>query len=233
MSGSVPPGAPGRPCPTVAVPTTRVSRLRELQVEERDALDALVDASIVGHVGVVADGTPVVIPTAIAREGDELIVHGSTGSGWMRGVAEGAPACVAVTALDGVIVARSAFESSLRYRSAVVFGSFRRLEGDRKERALSAIVDKLIPGRREEVRPSNEAELRKTMVLAMHIETWSLKVSSGWADDGPDDVDGPAWAGVVPLEVLAGAPLPAPDLREGIDVPPSVLRLSGGFDPRR
>ena len=208
------------------MPSTRVTRLRELQVHDRRELDALIDDSTVGHVGVVVDGAPLVVPTAVAREDDELMVHGSTGSGWMRAAADGRPACVALTALDGVIVARSAFESSLRYRSAVVFGRFGILEGARKERALWAVIDKLVPGRRAEVRPSTPAELRRTMVLAMPIETWSLKVSSGWPDDTPEDVEGPAWAGVVPLDVVGRAPQAAPDLRDGIDVPSSVLSLS-------
>jgi nitroimidazol reductase NimA-like FMN-containing flavoprotein (pyridoxamine 5'-phosphate oxidase superfamily) len=208
------------------MPSTRVSRLRELQVEDRAVLDALLDGSIVGHVGAVVDGGPVVIPTAIARDGDDLLAHGSTGSGWMRAAADGGPACVTVTALDGVIVARSAFESSLRYRSAVLFGAFERLEGGRKERALGILAEKLIPGRSAEVRPNTASELHRTMVLSMPIATWSLKVSDGWPDDDPDDVDGPAWAGVVPFLLRALPPLGAPDLRDGLPVPPSVLVLS-------
>src|SRR5579862_8668057 len=120
------------------MPSTRVTRLRELQVEDRAALDDLIDATLIGHVGLVVDGGPVVVPTAIAREGDTLFAHGSTGSKWMRAVSLGPPACVAVTSVDGVIVARSTFESSLRYRSAVVFGRFRRLEGPDKARSTGS-----------------------------------------------------------------------------------------------
>ncbi len=204
-----------------------MSRLRERQVHERRALDDLLDEMRIGHVGFESDDSPVVIPTAIVRMLDSVVVHGSTGSRWMRRIAEGVPACLTVTSLDGVIVARSAFESSLRYRSAVIFGSFIRLDGEAKRSALDAVVDKLVPGRLSEVRTSTTAELGKTLVLSLPIEQWSLKVSAGWPEDGPEDVGGPAWAGVVPLAVKAGAPLPAPDLRAGIPVPQSVSRLTG------
>jgi uncharacterized protein len=209
-----------------AVPVTRVTRLPELQVGERLALDALLDEMRVGHVGLSAGDHPVVIPTAIARMGDWVLVHGSTGSGWMRMAAQGAPACLAVTSLDGVVVARSAFESSFHYRSAVIFGRFERLEGDQKKQALDVLIDKLIPGRLAEVRPSSRKELSKTMVLSLPIVEWSLKVSDGWPSDDAADLAGPAWAGVVPLALHAGAALPSPDLRTGIDVPASVAELT-------
>ena len=210
----------------MTTPTTRITRLPEKGLSDRAALDALLDEEYVGHVGVVRDGHPVVIPTAIARDGDRLLLHGSTGSGWMRALADGADACVTVTRLDAVVVARSAFESSMHYRSAVLFGRCEALTGDDKERALDAIVDKLIPGRRAEVRPSTGKELAATLVLAMPIEQWSLKVSDGWPEDEPSDVEGDAWAGVVPLHLAPGTPRPAPDLRPGIEVPASVQALA-------
>jgi uncharacterized protein len=197
-----------------------------MQVLQREALNALLDGSKVGHVGITTDDHPVVIPTAIARDEDTLLVHGSTGSGWMRLAARGAPICVAVTSLDGIVVARSTFESTFHYRSAVIFGCFERLDGQRKERALDVIVEKLIPGRLIEVRPPSRGELNKTMVLSLPIEKWSLKVSNGWPDDDASDVAGPAWAGVVPIAQMTRAPRPAPDLRAGIRVPPSVAALS-------
>lgn len=202
---------------------TAITRLPEKAVDDRAALDALLDEAILGHVGLVRDGSPVVIPTAIARDGDRLLVHGSTGSGWMRELASGAPACVTVTALDAIVVARSTFESSFHYRSAVLFGSFERLEGDAKARAAIAVIERLIPGRTSEVRGSTARELAATMMLAMPIGEWSLKISDAWPEDPDDDVAGDAWAGVVPLTpARASAAVPAPDLRAGIDVPPSV-----------
>lgn len=211
----------------MTTPTTRITRLPEKGVTDREQLDALLDEEYVGHVGLVRDGHPVVVPTAVARDRDRLLVHGSTGSGWMRALATGADACVTVTSMHGLVVARSTFESSMHYRSAVLFGSFTALDGADKATALDVIVDKLLPGRRAEVRPTTAKELAATLVLAMPIETWSLKVSDGWPDDPPADVEGPAWAGVVPLRLTAGEPLAAPDLRPGIEVPPSVRRLAG------
>ena len=204
------------------LPRTRLRRLRERQVEDRATLDALLDEVLIAHVGLVVDGHPLVLPTAFARDGDQLLVHCSTGSGWMRAAAVGAPACLTVTALDGLVVARSAFESSMRYRSAVVFGVLRRLDARARNVALDVITDKLLPGRRAEVRPSTAQEQRRTLVLAMPIERWSLKVSAGWPDDGEDDRAGPAWAGLVPMRTAAGDPVAAPDLEEGVTVPRSV-----------
>lgn len=210
----------------MTTPITHITRLPEKGVTDREQLDALLDEEYVGHVGLVRDGRPVVVPTAVARDRDRLLVHGSTGSGWMRALAAGADACVTVTSLHGLVVARSTFESSMHYRSAVLFGRFTALEGADRATALDVIVDKLLPGRRAEVRPSTAKELAATVVLAMPIETWSLKVSDGWPDDPTADVEGDAWAGVVPLRLTPGEPLPAPDLRDGIDVPPSVQRLT-------
>jgi uncharacterized protein len=205
---------------------TRPTRLPELAVTDRAAVDALLDTARVGHVGLVADGHPLVIPTAIARDGDNVLVHGSTGSRWMRLLAGGAPACLTVTVVDGLVLARSAFESSMHYRCAVLFGSFSPVDGDEKPHALDVLVDALLPGRSAEVRPSTGKELAATMVLALPIVEWSLKVSGGWPEDPPDDVAGAAWAGVVPLSQRAGTPRPAPDLRDGIPVPTSVHSLT-------
>lgn len=206
---------------------TSLTRLPEKAVSDLSVLHALLDEAYVAHVGLVRDGTPLVVPTAVARSGDSLLVHGSTGSGWMRALAAGADACVTVTALDAVVVARSAFESSFQYRSAVVFGRFTALADAEKTAALDVLVEKLIPGRGVEVRVSTSRELAATLVLSMPIEQWSLKVSDKWPEDDPDDVARDAWAGVVPVVTAYGAPRPAPDLRDGIEVPASVRRLSG------
>jgi uncharacterized protein len=206
----------------------RPIRLPEKASTERADLDALLDAARVGHFAMVAaDGTPVVIPTMVVRDGDRVLAHGSTGSRWMRRLAGGAPTALGVTAYDGIVVARSAFESSIRYRSAVLFGRCSTVEQD-KERVLDLVTDALVPGRRAEIRRPTRAELAATLVLALPIEDWSLKVSAGWPEDEEDDIAGPAWAGVVPVSEVCGAPLPAPDLRAGIEVPASVRRLARG-----
>jgi nitroimidazol reductase NimA-like FMN-containing flavoprotein (pyridoxamine 5'-phosphate oxidase superfamily) len=204
---------------------TRITRLREKGREDRDQLDVLLDSARVGHFALAADHGPVVVPTAIVRDGDHVLAHGSTGSRWMRSLAAGAPTCLAVTALDGLVVARSAFESSLHYRSAVLFGACEPLGDDAKERALDVITEALLPGRTSEIRRPTRRELEATLVLALPIEEWSLKVSEKWPEDPDDDVAGEAWAGVVPLVNAYGPPRPAPDLREGIPLPDSVRRL--------
>jgi uncharacterized protein len=219
---------PGCPPNAYAVQVTRtqITRLSEKASGDRTLLDALLDESRVAHVGLVADGHPVVIPTGVARDGDLVLVHGSTGSRWMRALAAGADASVAVTALDGLVFARSAFESSMHYRSAVLFGRFTPVEGKAdKGRALDILTESLLPGRSAELRRPTAKELAATLVLAMPIEEWSLKVSDGWPEDPPEDVAGDAWAGVVPLTLVAGEPHSAPDLRPGIDVPGSVRAL--------
>ncbi len=208
------------------MPRTAVTRLPERQRVERALLDALIDTARVAHVGFSGeDGHPVVLPTAVARDADVVLLHGSTGSRWMRRVAAGVPVCVAISALDGLVVARCAFESSFAYRSAVVFGSCTRLEGAAKARGLDCLVDALLPGRRDEIRPPSPAELRRTLVLALPIAEWSLKVADQWPEDGPGDLAGDAWAGVVPLVTAAGTPLASPDLRAGIPLPDSVRAL--------
>ena len=211
-----------------SMPRTQLTRLREKQTDDREVLDALLDEARLAHVGAVVDGHPLVLPTAFVRHGDRLVIHGSTGAGWMRAAAAGADVCVTVTALDGIVVARSAFESSMHYRSAVLFGRFEALDNDDKEQALLLLTDKLIPGRTGEIRPSNRKELDATMLLALPIETWSLKISAGWPEDEPSDVAGPAWAGVVSLHEARSAAQPAPDLVQGIQVPDSVARLVAG-----
>ncbi|RIQ10863.1 pyridoxamine 5'-phosphate oxidase family protein [Jiangella rhizosphaerae] len=195
-------------------------------VTDLPALHALLDDVLLGHVAVVVDGHPVAFPTAVARDGDRLLVHGSTGSSWLRTLSAGAPASVTVTELDAVVVARASFESSFHYRSAVLFGRFTALDGEEKERALDVLVDRILPGRSAELRRPTKRELAATLILALPIAEWSLKVSRRPPDDLPEDVEGPAWAGIVPLRRGYGDPVPAPDLRPGIPVPPSVRALT-------
>lgn len=209
-------------------PSTQVSRLGEKQSTLRDQLDELLDSTPLATVALVRDGHPVIFPTGFARVDNELVIHGSTGSPWMRALAGGASAAVSVTGLDGVVVARSGFESSFRYRSAVVFGVFEPVPDADKVRYLERLTEAFIPGRSAELRPSTSKELAATLPLRLPIgeHNWSLKISGGWPDDPDEDIAGDAWAGVVPMSVTYGAPLPAPDLRPGIPVPESVLAMT-------
>lgn len=210
-------------------PSTRVTRLPELQVASREALYELLDATPLATIALVTDGHPVAFPIGFARVDDELVIHGSTGSPWLRALDSGVQAAVSVTALDGIVVARSAFESSFHYRSAVVFGRFERVESD-KGRYLEALTESFLPGRVAEVRVSTRKELAATLALRMPIEdnNWSLKVSAGWPDDPPEDIEAGVWGGVVPMTVSYGEPRRAPDCDPAIEVPESVRRLAGG-----
>ena len=212
-----------------ATPSTQVTRLREKQETERGRLDELLDSTPLATIALVRDGHPVVFPTGFARVGDELVIHGSMGSPWLRALADGASAAVSVTTLDGVVVARSGFESSFRYRSAVIFGVFELIAGPDKERYLDALVESFIPGRVAELRTSTRKEVAATQALRLPIgdANWSLKISAGWPEDPEEDIASGAWAGVVPMAVSYGAPLVAPDVVAGTPIPSSVRALSG------
>jgi nitroimidazol reductase NimA-like FMN-containing flavoprotein (pyridoxamine 5'-phosphate oxidase superfamily) len=214
-------------------PSTQVTRLREMQDTSRDSLDELLDSTPLATIALVRDGHPVVFPTGFARIGDEFVIHGSTGSPWLRSLASGAPAAVSVTMLDGVVVARSGFESSFRYRSAAIFGEFEVVAEHDKVRYLDALVESFIPGRMAELRDSTRKELVATQALRLKIgdANWSLKISAGWPDDPEEDVASGVWAGVVPMTVSYGTPLTAPDVLAGTPVPPSVYALSGDTPP--
>jgi uncharacterized protein len=208
-------------------PRTDVRRIPGNQVRDRGALDALLDTALVAHVAILAgaDGRypehPVVVPLTFTRDHDALLVHGSTASRAFRLLAAGQPTCVTVTVVDGVVVARSQFESSLRYRSAMVFGSFEVLHGSAKRKALSVLSARLLPGLAGAREPSAQ-ELAATAVLSLPLEEWSVKVADGHPEDRPDDLDRPIWAGTVPLVHDWGEPIPAPDLPAGVAIPEAI-----------
>lgn len=209
-----------------ARPPTRLTRMSDKAVDEITELHQLLDDVVLGHVAIVVDDHPVAFPTLVVRDGDRLLVHGSTGSSWMRALKDGVRASVTVTAMDAVVVARSTFESSFQYRSAVVFGRFTVVDEADTRRCLDVVADRIVPGRSGEVRPPTSRELAATLLLAMPIADWSLKVSQRWPEDLASDIAGPAWAGIVPLRQIHGRPAAAPDLRDGIAVPRSVQALS-------
>jgi nitroimidazol reductase NimA-like FMN-containing flavoprotein (pyridoxamine 5'-phosphate oxidase superfamily) len=205
---------------------TRVRRLPEKAVTDRAALDAVLDAAMVAHVAVVEDAQPYVLPMACARDGDHLLLHGSTGSRLMRALADGAPTCVTVTLLDGLVYARSAFESSMNYRSAMILGTCIPLHGEAALEGLRVLTEHLLPGRWSTLRAPTRKELAATSVLALPLVDWSVKIGDGPPEDDPADLDAPVWAGVIPLVQTRGAPIDAPDLRGGHS-PASVLACLG------
>ena len=202
---------------------TRLTRSRQRQVTDRSALHALLDAALVAHVGIVRDGSAVVLPMACARRGDELLLHGSTGGGLLRAAAAGAPLTATVTLLDGVVYARTVVDTSMNYRSAMVVGTVRVVEGAEAVEALRVLSEHLMPGRWDEVREPTARELAATAVLALPLAEASVKIRSGDPSSAPDDgEDRAVWAGVLPLRTTAGAPVAAADVPSGVPVPASV-----------
>ena len=200
-------------------PTT-IRRLPERGTRDSETIASILDEGLVCHVGYLAeDGRPVVIPTLYARDGDRLLLHGSNTSGVARAVRRGSPLSVTVTLVDGIVVARSGFHSSANYRSVVVHGTGTILEGPDHARAVDLTVERLIPGRSADIRPHTKSEMKQTTTIALSLETASAKIRIGPPKDDVEDLDSEAWAGVVPLRVVAGTPEPAPDLRDGIDLP--------------
>jgi uncharacterized protein len=192
-------------------------------VYERETVEAILDEALVAHLGFVQDGQPYVTPTLHARVGDLLYIHGSAASRTIRALAGGAPVCLTVTLLDGLVLARSAMHHSVNYRSVVVLGTATPVEGsDERLRALEAFTERLVPGRWSEVRPPSPQELKGVGVLAMRLEEASAKVRTGPPLDDSDDYELPVWAGVIPIEIARGEPIPDPQLQADAEVPAVV-----------
>lgn len=206
------------------MPSLVSQRMPEKMETDRAALDELLGGTVLAHIGLIAEGRAVVFPTGFAVIDDAIVIHGSTGSRWMRAIA-GQDVTVEVTKVDGVVVARSTFESSMLYRSAMLFGRFETVEPERKAAVLDALSDRFIPNRSSEVRPSSKKELAATTALAMPIDQWSLRVSADWPEDEDADIAGDAWAGFVRFGAPSATSVPAPDLRDGIEQPASVREL--------
>jgi len=198
---------------------TRIRRLPERAVSEQETIYSILDEGLVCHAAYVVDARPVVIPTLYVRDGERLLIHGSNSMGLARAVRSGSPLSVAVTLFDGLVVARSAFNSSANYRSVVVHGTARLLAEDEKFDAFDLIVEKLIPGRLADLRPSTSSEIAQTSVIELPLDETSAKVRSGGPEDDSNDLDQDVWAGVIPMELVPGEAVPATDLRDGIDLP--------------
>ena len=198
---------------------TRIGRLAERGVTDRNVIYDILDEGFLCHAAYVIDERPVVIPTLYARSAHTLLLHGSNSSGLVRAVRSESPLSVAVTHVDGLVVARSGFHSSANYRSVVIHGRGLLLEGEEHLKALDVIVDALIPGRVANSRAPTEAEYKQTSVIALSLDEMSAKVRSGGPHDDPEDLDSDTWAGVVPMRLVAGIPEPADNLAEGIVVP--------------
>ncbi len=213
---------------------TRVRRSPDKQRHDVAARDAVLAAALTGIVAVVDHGQPLALPVAVAPDTDpvtgagRLLIHGSTGSRLFRLLAVGAPACLTVTLLDGLVLARSQFESSMHYRCVVVLGRFAPVPAGDAPRVLQVLTEHLMPGRSADARPASRKEAAATLVLAVPLAEWSLKVSADEPDDDPADLDRPVWAGVVPMRQVWGEPRPAADLRHAAPVPAYIGRWPEG-----
>lgn len=212
------------PLPLSSTERTHVRRHGDRARSDRTELYAVLDAGLVCHLGVVIDGSPVVLPTGYGRVGDTLYLHGSSANRSLRAAAEGTPVCVTVTHLDGLVLARSVFNHSMNYRCAVVFGTARQVdEPEEKLTGLRAITEHLAPGRWDAVRQPTRKELAATALLTVPLREASVKVRSGPPGDGDTpDAERGIWAGVLPVRQVFGQPLPDPAGATDVDVPEHV-----------
>lgn len=206
---------------------TRVRRGAHHQVTDRAALYDVIDGALSATLAIVRDDRPIALPVGIGRDGDDLLVHGSTGSDFFRRIAAGAPVCVTVTHLMGLKYARSLFDSSMRYRCAVVHGVASIVPPEEKEAALLALSEHLMPGRSADVRPMTSREIAATMVLRIPLAEASVKDNAGSLVEVDDDgEDRRVWAGMLPLRVVAGEPVTSAQTVAGVAVPESVRRAA-------
>jgi uncharacterized protein len=206
---------------------TTPTRYRERARYDRDTVHGILDEALICHLGYLNAGRPVVLPTTHARLDETLYLHGSTGSRPMLNAGQGLPVCVTATLVDGLVLARSALHHSLVYRSVVVVGDARLVDDPaEKSRALAALLDHIAPGRAADCRAPNARELAATAVLALDLVEVSAKVRAGGPVDEPEDYALPHWAGVVPLTLTAGAPIPDGDLDPATPAPHYLVNYS-------
>jgi nitroimidazol reductase NimA-like FMN-containing flavoprotein (pyridoxamine 5'-phosphate oxidase superfamily) len=203
---------------------TKVRRLPDRGKYDSESVYGILDEAFICHVGFVVEAQPYVIPTGFARVNDTLYIHGSAASRMLRTLADGVQVCVTVTLIDGIVMARSGFHSSMNYRSVVILGRATQVEErDEKLAALAAFSEQVMPGRWRDLRETTDAELKGTLVLTLPLKEVSAKVRTGPPKDDEVDYALPLWAGVVPLKLTAGNPIDDPRLPKGIE-PPGYAR---------
>ncbi|MFF4120935.1 pyridoxamine 5'-phosphate oxidase family protein [Streptomyces sp. NPDC001714] len=215
---------PAQPAAYAKTDRTVPTRSAERASYDRELVHAILDEGYLCHLGFVRDGAPVVLPTLYGRVGEVLYLHGSTGSRPLRMTGQADPGlavCVTVTHVDGLVLARSAFHHSVNYRSVVVHGIAHQVtDPEEKRRALDALVDHVVPGRAADSRPADKKELAATAVIRLDLNEVSAKTRTGGANDEPEDMDLPHWAGVLPLRKGYDAPVANGDLSADVPVPP-------------
>ncbi|MFJ8493153.1 pyridoxamine 5'-phosphate oxidase family protein [Streptomyces sp. NPDC094038] len=224
METAVPGTVPAQPAAYPRTARTVPTRSAERASYDRELVHAILDEGYLCHLGFVRDGAPVVLPTLYGRVGEVLYLHGSTGSRPLRMTGQADPGlavCVTVTHVDGLVLARSAFHHSVNYRSVVVHGIAHQVtDPEEKRRALDALVDHVVPGRAADSRPADKKELAATAVIRLDLTEVSAKTRAGGANDDPEDLDLPHWAGVLPLRKGYEAPVANGDLAADVPVPP-------------
>ncbi len=204
-------------------PRTTVKRLPQRGAYDQATVHGILDQGLVCHVGFVEEGTPFVIPTIYVRIGEQIFLHGSKSSRMLRALSEGAQACITVTLVDGLVLARSAFHHSINYRSVVVLGTaVPVVDASEKSKVLHALSEHIIPGRWQEIRVPTEGELNGTAVVGLTIHEASAKIRMGPPKDDEEDYALPIWAGILPLLVTASKPVADPRLSDGVAVPEHV-----------
>ncbi|MDH5455458.1 MAG: pyridoxamine 5'-phosphate oxidase family protein [Gammaproteobacteria bacterium] len=206
----------------------RVRQLREKATYDKDTVHRVLDAGLVAHVAVVQDGEPVIVPMLYGRDGETLFLHGARKARIVRMLENSSKTCINVTLLDGLVFARSAFASSMNYRSVTVHGTAHLVEDlDEKKRALHIISEHAMPGRRAELRMSHENELKMTGVIAVAIESAAAKISDKMPEDEPGDVDAPVWGGILPLESRFTSLRADSLVKDGIEPSAALKALEG------
>jgi nitroimidazol reductase NimA-like FMN-containing flavoprotein (pyridoxamine 5'-phosphate oxidase superfamily) len=218
--------------PSTPTPRTQVRRLPKRGVYDRDSINAILDEGFLCHLGFTVEGQPYVIPTAYARSGDQVYVHGSAASRMLRELVSGVPMCFTVTLLDGIVLARSAFHHSMNYRSVVVLAHARAVTDPvEKNEALRCFTNHVLPGRWDHVRVPTDQELKATSVLALPLSEASAKIRTGPPIDDEPDYELDIWAGVIPIRPAAGTP--APDARLRPDARLANYRIPGAVVTER
>jgi len=207
-------------------PSTEVRRYPDRARYDRETIDTILDEALICHLGFIAEGHPVVIPTIHVRVGNDLVFHGSPASRMMRILKAGAEISIAVTLLDGLVLARSVIHHSMNFRSVVLFGSGRVINdpGEKLE-AMRVFTERILPGRWDDARRPSEKEFKGTLMVAVPIDAASAKVRSGPPADADEDIALPIWAGEIPYALLPGDPIPAPDLPYGVEFPGYLQHL--------
>ncbi len=205
---------------------TKLNRISYKASHEVSDLYSVLDSNLVAHVALVQDGKPLVIPMAYGRVDDIIYLHGSSGSRLMRLLQNEPDVCVSITDLTALKVARSTFNSGMHYRSVVIFGRASLVSDEKKDEALNALSDAMIPGRVAEVRASTKKELAATVIVSLPLDECSVKISVNEVDDDEGDLNQGTWAGIVPFVTTIGEPIPADDEAAGLEVPASVRNLA-------